>query len=496
MKQLIFILFLSSLNTNLYSQKYDYQWAFGYGSNLDNSFGVSIIDFNDGVANIYPYLEVPGGIKVSNSGSFICDKTGELLLITDNCRIMDKNLRTIENGKDMNPGPTNNDFCDDFSYPAHQSAIILPEISSDSIFYVIHKDSEIWAQQQDVVSKKLYLSVIVQRIDGTFYVKEKITLLDENMIVNRLTAGINHSKDKWWIYTIGYNSNQYNKFLIGGQKKYEGPFVQEIGPIQTNTDLEIGQTTFSPDGNSLALNSAKYGLILFDFDNETGELSNYRNIEYPNMDSCEGLCFSPNSKFVYVTWAEECYQIDLENEEVIFIAQHYEPGEDGWPVGMGFMSLAPDCRIYVSPGTSNFYLHTILYPNRKGKDCEFVERAFRTPTNVSFDLPNIPMYRIDGNCDSTIRWTGTVDVVDLTENKNVFFCFPNPADEIVNFQIPQEFSKANYAIFNSMGQLIEKVSNEAKETKISIHTAKYPNGLYLIKQQEQPKVFFKFRVQH
>ena len=42
--------------------------------------------------------------------------------------------------------------------------------------------------------------------------------------------------------------------------------------------------------------------VIYDFNNETGELPNYRQIPYPDSENvAHGLCFSPNNRFILDT---------------------------------------------------------------------------------------------------------------------------------------------------------------------------------------------------
>lgn len=131
------------------------------------------------------------------------------------------------------------------------------------------------------------------------------------MIWGRLTGVLNAEGDKWWIWMLEHDTNRFYKFLIGGEGVVQGAFVQEIGIALDNFDLDVGQTAFSPNAQLLAINSETYGVILYDFDAQSGLLSNYRTIPYPNMEEAHGLVFSPNSRFIYVSSLEDLYQIDL-----------------------------------------------------------------------------------------------------------------------------------------------------------------------------------------
>ena len=488
MKYSIFLFSFIVVQTQVIGQKYDQQWPFGWGITREQSFGVSMLDFNADKVEMYYQMPANRPSRLGANGSFVCDKEGQFILGTDNCRIFDNRMFTIEGGEDMNPGPTNDGHCDNSDYPSFYSSLILPEVTNDSIYYVIHKDAEIDIVFQDVHTKNLYLTVVVRRTNSSFYVREKNLLLKKNLLQGRLTAILSEKDNKWWVNLTGHNSNQYFRFKIGGLEKFEGPFTQNIGPVQNADEAWFFQSAFSPNGTMYAVNNTAHGVMLFDFDIKTGEFSNYRNVQFPNMDNHQGICFSPNSKYVYVTTAENLYQIDIGSKEVIHIAQHWEPGEDGWPVGIGFLHSGPDCRIYVSPSATNFYLHTILYPDRKGKDCEFALRAFRTPTNIDFGMPNLPMYRYNYGCDSTIQWplSSSVEFENLEPQISIF---PNPVSGHLNISSLAHFKTEKLLIYNALGQFYYSEILQKGQKTTQVDVSDWPSGVYFLVIEDRVEKF-------
>lgn len=477
----LYLTFISfTISFTLIGQNYDAQWPFGYGNNLPNGFGISALNFRNNVVTI----DLIGGIdsfELGSRGSFICGRDGEIELLTNNCRILDKDFKTIEYGRDINPGEINRSYCytSHGFYPIYQAAVLLPDLDIDSVKYLVHADGEIWDQEQDVVSRNLYLSSIVERNDGTFYLKETRNLLNINTITGRITAGLNREGNKWWTWTVGYNTNKFYKFLVGGETGVEGPIIQQIGPRLATRDLDIGQSSFSPDGTMLAINSERYGVLLYDFDNETGELSNHRAIVYPNMETGKGLCFSPDSRFIYLTTAMDVYQVDLwENNEINHIGTYFSFAEDGWPVGLGYMFIGPDCRIYVSLSATTYYLHTIHHPNRKGMECDFAERAIRTPTKIPFHLPNMPMYRFGGACDSTIRWS--ITGVDAVEFEDQLHLYPNPTSTSFTLQLPENLQAESLRIISTTSAVLKTQKIKAGEKIIEVPTVNLPAGVYFL----------------
>jgi len=104
------------------------------------------------------------------------------------------------------------------------------------------------------------LSIIIRRLNGTLYLKEKKTLLATNLVTSRLTACLNADGTKWWVWAVGYNSNTFHKFLIGGPDMVEGPFSQQIGPPLFNLEIDVSQTAYSHDARTFGINSLTISL--------------------------------------------------------------------------------------------------------------------------------------------------------------------------------------------------------------------------------------------
>lgn len=463
----------------LEAQRFDYQWPFGYGSNLPQGFGISRLDFTDD--SVKTSLLAAPGIRLGNGGSFICAPDGQLMLLTNNCNVYDHNFQIIEGGNALTPGNTYNSHCIPYNdYPADQSTLFLPALDNDSVTYLLHKDSELSNALQDVVTRRFYLSIIVRRPSGAFYLKEKRLLLDVDMVVNRLTATRHEDGLHWWTWVAGYNTNTFYQFRIGGPELVEGPFVQKIGPKLLGVQVGVGQTAFSPNGDRLSMNNIAYGALVYDFDRSSGLLSNWRSYLYPNPtnETAEGLAFSPSGRFLYLTAGRDLYQMDLEDADpagsTVFVAKVSEPDETGWPIGMGSMYPGPDCRIYVGPGTTTFYIHAIHRPDEKGLDCRFHPKALRSPTKLKFDLPNFPTFRYDGVCDPTIGLGMLSALAPEADNFFTLQLYPNPTDGYLFFQSSQPVETIE--VFDMHGERVKIESGQAE----SMDVTGLPSGVYSV----------------
>ncbi|GEM_PF-971642 len=447
------------------SQKWDYQWPMGYSSGADVGIpDLTLLDFTGDTVAIYSHA-FTDGLGFGSSGSFICDEEGQLVLVTNNCAVYDQDFQLVSGSDSLTPGWGYDVNCGDQSYGGYigsQLTVFLPQIGNDSIVYLIHKDNILYNSTLGVLSTKLYLSTLVRKLDGTYYLTGKQQLLDGLYNYGHLTSCLHADGDKWWTSMVEFNTNKFDWFLIGGQGIVQGPFNQAIGNPLIDDDVGISQTAFSPNASLLAINSKTPKVIyLYDFDNSTGLMSNPQVIPYPSAvdDIGLGVAFSFDSRFLYASSSTDLYQIDLQDGNAVeHIAHHLSYDEDQWPVGIGFFTLGPDCRMYIGPATTTYYLHVVHHPNEKGAACGFEARVLRSPSNIYRNIPNIPMYRFDGACDSTIAFpykdTVSVAVGVFGEHGGVKV-FPNPVTDHFTVSFPGRAPLgATLRLHDAVGRLV------------------------------------------
>ncbi len=450
-----FFLLLFPLPT--FAQKWDYQWPMGYEFQSTTIPDISLLDFTGDTVSVYNYAFV-NNLSFGATASFICNVEGQLLLLTNNCAVYDADFQLVSGTNILTPEGYD-DYCNGGGYIGKQSTVFLPQISNDSIIYLAHKDNIVYNTTESVLSTKLYLSTLVKKTDNTYYLKEKRQLLNGLYNYSHLTACIHVDNNKWWTGMIGYNTNKFYWFLVGGQDTVQGPIVQEIGVPLINNDIGISQSAFSPDATMLASNADVLKQIyLYGFDNATGEMSNPQEIPYPaGVDDIGlGVGFSFDSRLIYATTNNDLYQIDLQdNNSIEHIAHHASLDEDNWPVNMGNITLGPDCRMYIGPGSTTYYIHVVHHPNEKGAACGFEARALRSPANIDIDIPNLPMYRFNGACDSTIQfpYKDTVSATVHDFKDGGVKLFPNPVQDYVTVSFPvQPPAGASLQIFDGLGR--------------------------------------------
>lgn len=224
-----------------------------------------------------------------------------------------------------------------------------------------------------------------------------------------------------------------------------------------------GMSKFSPDGTKYALFNYVDQLHIYDFNRETGLLTNHKKIYVypkekinPNDQRFNGIEWSPNSRFIYASSSLNLHQIDTwasNMQNSIILIDTFNGTQDPFSTNFNFMAQAPDCRIYVYPKNSSSSLHVINKPNELGKACEFIQNGIKLPNqNGNGTVPNFPRFRVDEEekCDPTIFSVFGNEVFYRMKLE----VYPNPSDGIFKIKIPQQIHKAIVILTNINGQIV------------------------------------------
>lgn len=191
-----------------------------------------------------------------------------------------------------------------------------------------------------------------------------------------------NGKDKW-VVTHDYPNNRLLAWPI--TENGIGDSVEsDLGYTfnLSHTFNRAGYLTFSRDYSKVAIALYFTGvIILYDFDNSTGEFSNPIVIESATdeYDYCYGIEFSPDRTKLYCTKRgrspSRIFQFDISSENQVDIINSREliADNDEQDYFCALM-LGPDSRIYVA-SHNHGYLHRIDDPNAAGSACGFSENA-------------------------------------------------------------------------------------------------------------------------
>ena len=171
-----------------------------------------------------------------------------------------------------------------------------------------------------------------------------------------------------WIVSHESGNNKFRSYLLAPNGLDPIPIISEIGPIISNSDIEsdaIGMIDIAPNSKSLALQLQNFGVWLFDFNANSGSITNERAVYLTgNGFQPRSVAFSSNSQnFYFITYdlnLEECkyYQIPLSQISMATNANIFREDE----LRNTGMKLAPNGKIYIGR-VNNFNYQVIENPN-------------------------------------------------------------------------------------------------------------------------------------
>lgn len=350
MKKAIVLFFIYNI---CFSQGEANIWYFG------NKAG---IDFNSGV----PIDLSNGEINTTEGCATICNNAGQLLFYTDGISVWTRDHELMPNGNNLMGHPSST-----------QSAIIVPKPNSNNIYYIFTTPAV-------ANSNGLRFSEVDMNLNGGFGdITNNKNILLATPVCEKLCAVKNSSGDGYWVVTHKFGDNTFLSFSVDSNGVNTNPVTTAIGTVITNdsgfnTYRAQGHLKFSPDGTKLVCLNLFDDVQLFDFDSETGMVSNELTLNTSYYILCYGAEFSQSGNRLYVS--ASFYQgiinsiiqydltaVDIPSSEIIIA--------DEEPFSFGSLQLATDGKIYCSGtfyASGHHYLSVINNPEELGADCQFV----------------------------------------------------------------------------------------------------------------------------
>lgn len=448
------------------AQKQGNIWYFGDHAGLDFNTGAPIV-LTDG------QTYSPDGSPIECS-AVISDSSGSLLFYTNGMKIWNKNQQVMPNGDSILG-----------SFSSTFGALIVAQPGSSRYFYVFTTD----AFYNDNLIYGFRYSIVDICLDSGLgdVIKEKknIKLLDT--VAEKLTAVRHTNGIDYWIITHKYYSDAFYSYHLSSAGIID-TVISHVGSVHPigmiGTVAAIGELKASPNGQRLAIVNGQDGTNnniaeYFDFDKNTGIVSNCISIQTNPLYSYYGISFSPDNTKLYIScWLNNIgiYQFDLNagggNPDSVraSMTQLSNP----FSVCYG-MQLAVDGKIYLARSSNpGSYLSVINNPNNAGLNCNFVDAAIYLNSGLcSAGLPNfIDSYDYSNttyNCD-------TVSVIEISFLNPDITIFPNPSNG--SFQIENTQSKVEtIEIFNAFGALVYEKTVNSNQISMNLNV---PDGIYFI----------------
>jgi hypothetical protein len=292
------------------------------------------------------------------------------------------------------------------------------------------------------------------------------------MVTERQVAIPHNNKQDIWLVGHRWNSNEFIAYLITDEGISEAPVVSAIGPVNeggwspnpayNGWINAAGFLKTNLAGDKIAVTQHDLGQFeVYDFDNSTGIISNYRASE--SFPRAYGIEFSPDGSKLYGTYdiytnSAKIIQFDLDAENPM--DNYIQVGSCSKASGL---QLAINGKIYVAR-TGSTFLAEISNPNESGVDCGFNANAIDLVyTESEAGLPYMyyyPGFMADHeNINSDIQAS----------------VYPNPCKETLTIEHEGEF---NVKIYNSNGQLVTLLTKQFEECVINCN--QFKKGIFLI----------------
>ncbi len=365
--------------------------------------------------NFNPIFNTPSGPALALSDgkmdapegcATISDRNGNLIFYTDGNNVFDKTHTQIDSG--IGGDPT-----------SAQSAIIVPVPGDETLYYIF--------TTQAISGTSLYelrYSLFDLKLNSGKggLVQKNILLFSKS--TERVTA------NPRWLIAHEYGNNTFRTYEITAQGIGE-PVYSEIGSVHSFNVPQQGEGYMKLGANNtlaVALSTPGTSNIieLFDLDNATGQLTNYRKIDLKEpTGQVYGVEFSPGGNKLFATVKgtpspSVLFEYFLDSLQHPYFKQRIQQNGE-----FGALQLGPDGQIYMAVNGSD-KLGTILAVEDTTQLSSFNLNGFNLAggTNSRLGLPNFiqiqgngfggPGFTFSGVCvgDST-RFVGTpTDAID------------------------------------------------------------------------------------
>ena len=250
-----------------------------------------------------------------------------------------------------------------------------------------------------------YIDMNKDNGNGDVVFKDQVFFNEQKLLASYLTAIRHNNGNDWWIIQPVVEDSVFVTFILDDTGIHRVDDQSSRFFFDLERSSASGTAKFCPDGSRYAIYNYYDQLHVYDFDRETGELSNHRMIEIYDPDEIDreiinfgSVEWSPNGRFIYCASSEDLFQVDTWEENIQDGVRHidtYDGTRDPFQTRLFLMVQAPDCKIYMTPASGSYSLHVINKPDELGTDCDFVQNGINLPNSNGGGLPNFPRFRVD-----------------------------------------------------------------------------------------------------
>ena len=425
-----------------FGQKTDYTWLTGYESYAgydtvyQHWFGISKFDFNQpNVAITRDSL----GINFDSSNSTISDSNGNVLFYCNGVRINNSFDQLMVNGDSLSEGYFLNVLYTTayqlgIPYPQYHLVLANPNDAGKYDIFHLYVDTFAGGNADLGVKNLLHSSIdVYANNDSGLVLPKNISIIDHE--IGAAVCATKHGNGRdWWICTYQVGTNCFDMLLYNGSDTL--PSHSTCGGMGFQHP-HYESMRFSPDGSRFVLASDSGYICFYDFDRCNGTLSFLDTLHIPQIVDSSwvpwGVEFSPNSRFVYVFCQFKIFQFDMSASPIgnsIQTIATYNPSDGPYPMNYFHAQLAPDGKIYVNSGNTDYFIGVINNPDGEGSACNYLDHSISLPTFISC-LPYYPDYRLGALSASACDSLSGLTEVARAAKEAILKVYPNPASDYV-----------------------------------------------------------------
>ncbi|WP_405607592.1 T9SS type B sorting domain-containing protein [Polaribacter sp. Asnod1-A03] len=421
MKRLLPLIILF-FTLNSFSQKEANFWYFG---------DKAALDFNTGD----PVPVTGSQLSTTEGCSSFSDSNGNLLFYVGAPGTDDRTLTIWD--KNNNPMPNGTGLQGDAS--SSQSALTVPSPSNPDIYYLFTVGTtSTGAGGGGTAGFFLYeIDMSLNGDLGDISTTTPINLSDgkDDRWKEKVTAVRAKECNAYWVISLSGNSGSSGNNEFYAYKVDENgvdttnPVISEISGFRTvgSSYLDVrGYLKVSPDGSTLVSANMGDGTFIFDFNDETGEVTNFKgaisaNELNLNSNNGYGVEFSTSSNRLYISTGESnnttenLYQFDLTlptfseiNNSRTTIYSYFN--------SRGALQLGPDGKIYWSSDGAN-NISVINNPDNDAANVNYSHRSVSLGSATA--TQGLPPFLSSLLLPIEIKDTSTNNVIN---NQDLQFC--------------------------------------------------------------------------
>jgi Secretion system C-terminal sorting domain len=447
---------------------------------------------------------------VCKSTSIICDSsTGALQFASIGSKIFDSNMVVIENGDHLIDSVLYYQWGYSGLAP-NQGDILLP--FPNKIYHITHSISDSSKLKGDIKTDRLYYSVIDPKANSGKgkVLSKKNVLLAQTIGVSGLQALRHANGIDWWVYKTGVGNSTDSlvlyRWLLTDTGISAVVIIKLPPPTEYYSDggIDGAGIQINEQGTKMLVGRA-LNFYMADVNRCSGKLANIEQIEpkecwkFWNPDGTDtfqsfvtpedstwdkplnGLCFSPNGKYIYIIKKNSLWQWEYQSADTNNAWQIIRAGGDTtwlFRSQYTYAKLCPDGRIYIGCGGGGAW-QVIDSPDVKGLGCALQLRKIYIPLgnypNFGMQVPsNTPNYKL--GVDYSSCWPLANEQLPIINTQ--FTVYPNPTNTAVTIDVGKA-TKQTVSISNTTGQQV--YTQVIVNSQTSIDVSRWVRGVYFVR---------------